>query len=238
MFLLDWALVRFALPWPVTFLLERPENPVSWRWKCGFREREVYVRVSRNWGVEELVGDGRKGKGGKDGEEMQSVCWQEKVMPAVERAYVRSKTGYMMMDQNWDLDFGAMVTAMKSIDSGKVDSDQFEKSVLCYGGPEIGWLVWEVWKLDEEQSVDQEEARKNIVAFKDRLTAMGKESLFFRWIEIVQYESSQPGGFTNARQTAAVNQARELFQGQGIDFDEFVGDIGGKEGLPGMEARE
>ncbi|KAF2236821.1 hypothetical protein EV356DRAFT_442731 [Viridothelium virens] len=230
MFLLDWFLLRIILPWPVTFLLEAPENPVTWRWKCGFRAREIYIRVSRRWGVEELVGEGDGRRAAED-----SPWWKTRVMPAIERGYVRGKTGYLMMDKSWDLDFGAMVRATKAVDAGEVEEERFEKSVWCYGGPQIGWLAWEVWRLDVEQGADQEEARKKIVAFKDRLTAMGKESLFFRWIEIVQYESSQQGGFTEQRQAEAVRQARELFQAQGVDFDDFVGEMGGKEGLPGME---
>ena len=227
MFGLDWALVRILLPWPLTFVLERPENPVSWRWKCGVRAREIYVRVSRRWGADELL------SGGED-----SVEWRTRVMPAIERGYVRGKTGYLMMDASWDLDFGAMVQAVRAVDAEELELERFEKSVWCYGGPQVGWLVWEVWRLDVEQGAEQEEARKKIVAFKDRLTAMGKESLFFRWIEIVQYESSQQGGFTEQRQAEAVKQARELFQQQGIDFDEFVGEMGGKEGLPGMVTQD
>ena len=229
MFLLDWALARIIIPWPLTFFLEQPDNPASWRWKTGFRPREIYVRVSRRWGVDELVGPDARKKGA------DSPYWATRVMPAIERRYVREKTGYLMMDRNWDLDFGAMVAATRAADEGRVELGCFQKSVWCYGGPQVGWLAWEVWKLDVEQGAEQEEARKKIVAFKDRLTTMGKENLFFRWIEIVQYESSREGGFTEQRQAEAVKQARELFQKQGVDFDEFVGEIGGKEGLPGIE---
>ncbi|KAI9661091.1 MAG: hypothetical protein M1821_009418 [Bathelium mastoideum] len=232
MFLLDWGLARIVLPWPVTFLLEQPANPVSWRWRCGFCAREIYIRVSRRWGAAELVGPEARKKGA------ESAFWRTRVMPAIERAYVTGKTGYLMMDASWDLDFGAMVRATRLVDEEKVGLEAFEKSVWCYGGPEVGWLAWEVWKLDVEQGTEQEEARKKIVAFKDRLTAMGKENLFFRWIEIVQYESSQEGGFTAERQAEAVRQARELFQKQGVDFEEFVGEMGGKEGLPGMEVHD
>ena len=34
---------------------------------------------------------------------------------------------------------------------------------------------------------------------KNNLTALGKENLFFRWIEIVQSETSQTGSFTGER---------------------------------------
>jgi len=69
-------------------------------------------------------------------------------------------------------------------------------------GDEDGRLcVWDVeGKRDEEmQSKGPEEAKKKIFKFKDRLTAMGKE-LFFKWVELVQEETSKPGRFTKERQ--------------------------------------
>ena len=64
---------------------------------------------------------------------------------------------------------------------------------------------------------------------------MGKESLFFRWIELIQYESNQPGGFTAERQSQAVTKAKALFQEQDVDFDAFLTSIGGIESFPGLD---
>jgi len=61
-FLLDYLLIAIMWPWPLSFFLERPHSPVSWRWVVGFREQEVVVRESRKWGAEALVG-GRKSGG-------------------------------------------------------------------------------------------------------------------------------------------------------------------------------
>lgn len=63
---------------------------------------------------------------------------------------------------------------------------------------------------------------------------MGKENLFFRWIELIQYESSQPGGFTLQRQVSAMDKAKKLFQEQGVDFEAFIRSIGGVESFPGF----
>ena len=63
---------------------------------------------------------------------------------------------------------------------------------------------------------------------------MGKESLFFRWIELIQYESSQPGGFIPQRQADAVSKAKQLFENAGVDFEEFMHSIGGLDGVPGL----
>jgi hypothetical protein len=77
--------------------------------------------------------------------------------------------------------------------------------------------------------------QRKIVAFKDELTALGKESLFFRWIELVQFESSQPGGFGPERQKKTMIKAKQMFEDQSIDFDKFWAKIGGMQGMPGMD---
>ncbi|KAF3359428.1 hypothetical protein VdG1_05181 [Verticillium dahliae VDG1] len=69
--------------------------------------------------------------------------------------------------------------------------------------------------------VDVAARRQQVFAFRDALAAVGKEDLFFRWIEIVQYESTQPGGFGPERQVDAAKKIRDLFSNEGIDFDEF-----------------
>ncbi|KAF2843366.1 hypothetical protein M501DRAFT_985485 [Patellaria atrata CBS 101060] len=230
-FLLDWFLLTIVGRWPWSFFLERPGNPCEWRWRVGFREREVVVRVSRGWGRDDLLEGAKKGG--------ESPFFKVRVLPAVRRDYVKAKTGYVMMGKDWDLEFAAMVTAHDLVDKNVVEEELLQKSVLVYGGTDKGkndsdnWWIWDLWRLDEGAET---EARNKIVEFKDRLTAMGKEGLFFRWIELVQYESSQPGGFTRERQENAVKNARELFKLNGIDFDDFLRSIGGLEELPGMES--
>jgi hypothetical protein len=63
---------------------------------------------------------------------------------------------------------------------------------------------------------------------------MGKENLFFRWIELIQYESEQPGGMNMARRKEVMEKARDVFTAQGVDFDAFVTAIGGVEAFPGL----
>ncbi|KAL1389668.1 hypothetical protein HDK64DRAFT_268145 [Phyllosticta capitalensis] len=229
-FILDYLLVVVVGNWPLTFFLESPDSAASWRFQTGFRAREVYVRRSRTWGREELFGDESTFKG------EDSPFFMTRILPAIEKRFVREKTGYVMMNDSWDLDYNAMVRATKLLDKKQVDEAPFQKSVWVYAGDEVGWCVWEVHKLDEGPgAADEDEGRKKIVAFKDRLDAIGKESLFFRWIEIVQYESSQPGGFTPQRQEAAVKQAKELFESHGIDFEKFIQSVGGLDDLPGFD---
>jgi hypothetical protein len=53
--------------------------------------------------------------------------------------------------------------------------------------------------------------------------------------ELIQFESTQPGGFTPERQRSAMLQAKEMFENEGIEFSRFWQEVGGMEGLPGFE---
>ncbi|OAG07895.1 uncharacterized protein CC84DRAFT_522224 [Paraphaeosphaeria sporulosa] len=230
-FLFDWLVITVIGPWPWTFFAESPGNPVSWRLSVGFREKEVYVRESRGWGAKDLLGEaeGSSGKAGAD-----SPFFKTRILPAVDRRRLTEKTGYLLMDKDFDLVFGAMVDATRLIDRKTVSVDDFRTSVFVWVGKEDAgqWVVWPCGKLDDGSET---EAREKIILFKDRLTAMGKESLFFKWIELVQYESSAPGEFTYERQAATAEKAKQLFENAGVDFDAFVKDIGGLQGMPGMD---
>ncbi|KAJ4305383.1 hypothetical protein N0V90_000914 [Kalmusia sp. IMI 367209] len=230
-FLFDWLLFTIVGPWPWTFFLETPGNPIFWRYSIGFRDNEVYVRESRGWGAQDLLGEaeGSSGKAGAD-----SPFFKTRILPAIDRRRLMEKTGYLLMDKDFDLDFAAMIQATRLIDKKDVSVDDLRTSVFVWvGSDESGqWTVWPCGKLDEGSET---EAREKIILFKDRLTAMGKESLFFKWIELVQYESSAPGEFTYERQAATAEKAKKLFEAEGVDFDAFVKDIGGLQGMPGMD---
>lgn len=58
---------------------------------------------------------------------------------------------------------------------------------------------------------------------------MGKEDLFYRWVELIQYESTRPGGFTQERQLEAGLKVQALFQEHGVDYIDFENSIGGME---------
>jgi hypothetical protein len=70
--------------------------------------------------------------------------------------------------------------------------------------------------------------------FRDALTALGKEDLFFRWVEMIQFETSQPGGFTHEKQVVAAQKIRDLFTSNGVDFDALWKETVGTDGLTGM----
>ena len=208
MFIGDFLLFRFVGMWPWDFFLGKggEASPVGWRRWCKFRDVEIVVRRSRRWDVplyaKETRGDGdtRGEVEKKDGikeewlqEGRQGKLFRERVLPAVDRDWVKKKTSYQMLDQSWDLYFSGMIEAQALVDGSKNKIDDFRTSVLVYT-EEWGWLIWEVWREHEEGAEDA--GTKKLQLIKNTLTAMGKENLFFRSIEIVQSETSQTGSFT------------------------------------------
>lgn len=210
MFIGDFLLFRFVGMWPWDFFLGRSgeASPLGWRRWCGFRDVEIVVRRSRRWDVPLFVKDGGSGDTRGEVEKRDSIkedflqegkegnLFQERVLPAVDKGLVKNKTSYQMLDQNWDLYFAGMIEAQALVDEGKNKTTDFRTSVLVHTG-KWGWLVWEVWREHEEGTED--EGTRKLQLVKNRLTAMGKENLFFRWIEVLQSETSQPGPFTAER---------------------------------------
>jgi hypothetical protein len=230
-FAVDWVLLWIIGPWPYSFFFERPGNPVLWRLKTGFRDEEIYIRQSRGWGAKDLLGEaeGSTGRAGVD-----SPFFKTRILPAIDSGRLGTKTGYMLMDKDFDLDFAAMIRATQLVDKKDISMNSLRKTVFVWvGSEEAGqWAMWDCWKLDEGSET---EAREKIILFKDRLTAMGKENLFFKWVELVQYESNSPEGFTQERQIATAEKAKRLFEEQGVDFEAFIKEIGGLGGMPGMD---
>lgn len=237
---IDYALIVIVAPWPISFFVELPGNPVLWRWHVPFELRELIVRVSRGWNAEDLL------LGDKRGDE--SPFWKTRVLPALEMDKI-GKTGYLLMDKNYDLDFGAMIVGQDLIRMKTVAEADLNGKLLAFWKPttmstvqEGCWVIWDFRKelygggmerdaLDSlEGDLDIDEGKRMIMRFKEKLESMGKEDLFYRWVELIQYESSRPGGFTKERQIEAGRQVQELFQSHGVDFEEFERNVGIKDG--------
>ncbi|KAL2880872.1 hypothetical protein SGCOL_003899 [Colletotrichum sp. CLE4] len=218
---LDLMLFIFVWPWPIEFVFGTSySNPVSWRWKVGFREKEIYVRRSREW--DQQLGDIFKDR--ERGEALQQVIRQ-----ACSPLLLQEKTGYLTMTGQWDLDWQAMIDAHTMVDRNDVALDAFRRLVLVHH-EDYGWMSVE----EEGVTAKEDDRRRQVFQFRDALNAIGKENLFFRWIEIVQFESSQPGGFGPEKQIEVAKQIRELFQKEGVDFDQVWHDAVGSDGLSGM----
>ncbi|KAL8785337.1 MAG: hypothetical protein Q9195_008681, partial [Heterodermia aff. obscurata] len=217
LFLLDYALWAVVGRWPWEFFVGRRGEgvgPWGWRRRVRFEEREVVVRRSRRWDRTLQT----------SGEGWDSVL-KERIQPAVAPSWAKRKTGYAMLDKSWDLDFEAMVRAHELVrEGGSVDLKAFEMGVWRF---EDG-AGWRVWRCDDEGLEGKEQTRgKGIRQMKDRLTQMGKENLFFEWVEMMQFESSG---------AERLRRARELFEAQGVDFERFWDGVeGGGEGMMDLE---
>ncbi|OLN94212.1 hypothetical protein CCHL11_02854 [Colletotrichum chlorophyti] len=218
---LDLMLFIFVWPWPVEFAFGQSNgNPVSWRWKVGFQDKEIYVRRSREW--DQQLGDFFK-------EKEKNEALQEIVRQACSPLLLQEKTGYLTMTGQWDLDWQAMVDAHTLVDRKTLALDAFRRLVLVHH-EEYGWLTLE----EAGVSAKEDDRRRQVFQFRDALATLGKEDLFFRWIEIVQFESSQPGGFGPEKQVEVAKQIRDLFQKEGVDFDQVWHESVGSDGLAGM----
>lgn len=217
MILFDFLLVYILGNWPLTFFFEQPANPVTWRWNLGFQKEEVIVRVSRHWGCEDLM------KGVKQGEE--NAFFKTRILPAIDKIYMR-KTGYLMMSGSWDLDFQSMLDAHTLISSHKrMQYKDLDHLVIAHMEGIHGWVVWR-WEAETDVI---EHRRKKVVQFKDSLTKLGKESLFWKWTEIVEEERDRDGGFSTDGQKKVAQRVQEEFAKEGIVFDDLVASIGGLE---------
>ncbi|KAK7976312.1 hypothetical protein PG989_014775 [Apiospora arundinis] len=232
-FLVDTCLIVFVWPWPVEFFMgTRHGNPVNWRWHVGFRKDEVVVRRSRvSWSAQALKADVAS-KTNEKGRDLVVAHVAMATMPE----YLRDKTGYLMMNKTWDLDWGVMVDATKMVDRKMAPLDTFRLLALVHS-EEFGWLAINLGDAGAgapEVSPEQDERRRQIFLFRDALSALGKEDLFFRWIEMVQFETSRPEGFTPERQEIVAQEVRDLFGKEGINFDDFWKESVGSDGIAGM----
>lgn len=220
---IDFILIVFVWPWPVEFVAATAHgNPARWRWHVGFREKEIYVRRSRNWDSA-ILGRVKDNDSSDSGDFLHG---SDDTSRRIIKAYVEKatspmlqeqKTGYLLMNGDWNLDWDAMVHAHALVDAKKAAIEAFRNVVLIHHR-EHGWLCYDT---KTSASAFEDEKRRQVFAFRDALTAMGKEKLFYRWVEIVQFEATQPGGFGPEKQEAAAKQIRELFGKEDINFDEL-----------------
>ncbi|POR34883.1 Uncharacterized protein TPAR_04895 [Tolypocladium paradoxum] len=206
---IDFVLFVFVWPWPVEFAAgQRHGNPMLWRRKVGFQDREIYVRRSRDW--DRVLGDIFKDP---DSRKILTAYIQQATSPLLQE----QKTGYLLMNSHWDLDWEAMVYAHALVDKKTIALEAF-KTVILVHHKDYGWLCYDL-KAGSRSAEDDK--RRQVFAFRDALTAMGKDDLFYRWIEIVQFEAGQPGGFGPEKQEAAAKRIRDMFEAENINFDKL-----------------
>ena len=245
--MVDYAIFGIIGAWPYQFLFGSREGgyvgPATWRSTVGsFKEKEVVVRRSRKWdksvfGEEPVEATKIKKKAEPT---MQPLTINEiltiklKVNPAMEAQYL-DKTAYAMLDRDWDLDFAGMVNAFQLVKGEELAIEDLANKAFVYNATEKIWLMWIVHETEAPNPTLAGGKDAVVENFKKKLAAMGHEDLFYRWIELVQYESSVPGGMTEARQLNVLHEARKIFSEKGVDFNQFFNDVGGSAGMPGLE---
>ncbi|KAI5285530.1 hypothetical protein KEM55_000622 [Ascosphaera atra] len=244
--LFDWLLVNWLAPWPVRFFFE---GPLTWRREVGILTTEVVVRRDRGWPT---VVDSEKWY-----EEESNFAIDNVIMPAI-AADRLGKTGSLLVDSNWNVEYQAMIEAHNLIRNRKAHFEDFKTACLVNHagasrvwdklrkkgkgrarnettdpspGDDEAWLIWRVDPFDEEEDYKDPSQREKIDQIEGALKEMGKEDLFFRWVELMQYEMSSPGGWTVEKQQVCERKTKELFESENVDFEEFWKKIGGMEGV-------
>lgn len=231
--MIDYAIFGLIGSWPKEFVfgsrLSRFVGPWEWRRTLGFQDTEIIVRRGRKWDTPLLISENPdEAKTWKVDEELTIKV---KVDPAMRTPYL-AKTGYLLLDKDWDLDFKAILDAHKLVGKGMIQPKDLESLAFVYY--QKRWLIWRVHERPEVGGEDKVQDNE-LETFRTKLADLGAEAIFFRWIEIIQYETSQPGGFTAGRQAEALRELKRLLTKKGVDYASFWDDIGGQAGLPGFE---
>ncbi|KAG5955879.1 hypothetical protein E4U57_003070 [Claviceps arundinis] len=204
---IDFLLFVFVWPWPVEFAAGQAHgNPMFWRRKVGFQDKEIYVRRSRDW--DRVLGDFLKDA---DSKKILLAYVQAATSPLLQE----QKTGYLLMNGQWDLDWAGMVRAHQLVHSKAVALEAFTSVVLVHH-KDFGWMCYD---LKTSLAAEGDGKRRQVFAFRNTLAAMGKEDLFYRWVEMVQFDATQPGGFGPKQQEVTAKKIRDMFEEADINFD-------------------
>lgn len=225
----DYALFWVLGSWPREFLLgsvhSRYVGPVGWKLNVGFKEQEIVVRKGRRWDTGILEDDQRSWN--LDNE----LTIKFKVEAAMRKSY-SSKTALSLLDRDWELDYHAMSDAHQLVEEGTLKPNDLQELGLVYYHKQ--WLVWNIHEA-HEVSLSDLEADEKVRDFREKLTSRGLEDVFFRWIEMVQYETNQPGGFSDRRKSEALRQMQRMVSDKNVDYQQFVMEVGGQDKFPGMD---
>lgn len=240
-FAMDYFLYTVILPWPKEFLLGKKEDitktryssAVTWRIAVPFQDVEVTVRKSRSWDERVLTPDYDI--------VTTSDCppreiFDEEVRQATSSEYMggamggKARTGYALMDRAWDLDWEAMTFAHELVAANQAAFSDFRLKVLVHSEA-YGWCIWDE---GQEGGESMEGEREKIVRFKNVWTGMGREGMFFKWIEVVQ-ESGVVEWAEVERKQELRTRAKKMIEDEGLNFDDVLDAIGGWAAWPGLE---
>lgn len=204
-----------------------------WRWKIGYKAREVVVRKSRRWAEQIFVVAENDDEAAICGEgKIGGKAYEEQVLPGIDPTWVRGRTGMSMLDRNWDLWYQGMADAHMLIEKDKVKIEDFSRRMVAVHESKRGWLVWKCKDEDDDDGNNTEKLQK----VKAKLENMGKEELFWKWAELVQFETETNNNHTAEGVEDLRRKGREMFGRHGVDFDEFWKEVGGLEDMPGLKS--
>ncbi|RMZ89165.1 hypothetical protein DV736_g3606, partial [Chaetothyriales sp. CBS 134916] len=243
----DYALFSLLGSWPREFLFgsvrSRFAGPVEWRWTLGFRDVEVIVRRGRKWDgplfVQPRSEDDQQqqqtqlssqtsarstasSKSKSSGKE-RTTPWNSdeigtlkfKSSPAMAPSKL-SKTGYLLLDKDYDLDFRAILDAHRlAIVTESSPSTSEERPRL-----DLNDIDGCVFVYYDDPKVER---------FKQALVDLKCRDVFYRWIEIVQFET-----IDEQQRRKALTELKTLLEAKGVALDTLFDDIGGVQGLPGL----
>ena len=251
-FFFDFVLVRVVGEWAWRFFVR---GPLWWRLQVGFLDErnEIIIRRSRRWdenpnlGVQEgkewwIRSQGEKSHGeGKEGEDEEKERAVEVIRDAVDTQWLEKKSGMVMANWEWDIDYTAMITAQSLLSAPSSSSSTttstentpktLQQAIQSHGPLVIAYSSqngWQVHHPSLHQQWNQDPPQNRIQALKNELTRLGHESLFFRWVELMQYESSTHGD--KFSREMAVEASKRCFEEKGVGWEEVVGKVGGGDG--------
>ncbi|KAL9617792.1 MAG: hypothetical protein Q9160_007446 [Pyrenula sp. 1 TL-2023] len=224
----DMFLSTKVISWPVEFCFGAPASPLKWRTSVGFQDQEAIVRKSREfhadlnspWTVDDLL-------------TVKIFATEALNIQAIQ------KTAYTMIaDKRWDLDFASMIRAHEfTVKSKDFRMAELDRVVLAYSPQTRQWRIWHLDGRPQQTPVTSGDHpnEDHVVRLAKYLRERRKGALFYRYIELVQYETSLPDANTPQRRQAMLRQIKDEFAKAQLDFGRVVRDVGGYQNMPGLE---
>lgn len=228
LFASDYAIFWLIGSWPREFVagsaINRFVGPLGWRMSVGLQKEEIIVRRGRKWDISIAQPE-------KDWSVEDELTMKVKVEAAMSRSYT-SKTGLSLLDRDWDLDYKGMTDAHRFIEDGRAKIEELEDCALV--SYQDQWLFWRVHEKVSEASGAGD---PKVQAFKQKLADHGCESVFYRYMELLQYETNQPVADLDEVRSRLEQELKRSMKAKkpDVDFDQFLKDIGGPESIPGFE---
>ncbi|KAK5088871.1 hypothetical protein LTR05_003093 [Lithohypha guttulata] len=238
---IDYALFGLLGRWPWEFLFGdrygRHTSAFHWKWSVGFnREKEPIVRRARRWDAsiyQSEIERKHQGKPEKEWTKEEELAVYTKCSDAL-RQFVTMKNALSLLDKDWDLDYRAMVDTAELIDAAKLTWPDLDHVVLV---PWQGkWYSWYPHGVSTAISSGQPAKKQDekLEEFKKALIELKCEDIFYRWIEIVQFETSQPAGLTPNKKMEMEQELKNMLEARNKDFASFLQVIGGLSSVPGL----